>query len=172
MTEMNAKEMAKLAIHALEEKKAEDISVIDISGVTVLADYFLIASGNNRNQVQALSDSVEEALGRAGVSPRQVEGYNAANWVLMDYGDIIVHIFDRENRLFYDLERIWRDYAGNPRRLARAVRLLRQMRGFGSEGAFYDGVAVSETFERDFRPIGGLDGVIPVMRRSVSLSVA
>ena len=77
--------------------------------MTVLADYFLIASGNNRNQVQALSDSVEEALGRAGVSPRQVEGYNAANWVLMDYGDIIVHIFDRENRLFYDLERIWRD---------------------------------------------------------------
>ena len=109
MTEINAKEMAKLAIHALEEKKAEDISVIDISGVTVLADYFLIASGNNRNQVQALSDSVEEALGRAGVSPRQVEGYNAANWVLMDYGDIIVHIFDEENRLFYDLERIWRD---------------------------------------------------------------
>ena len=109
MTEMNAKEMAKLAIHALEEKKAEDISVIDISGVTVLADYFLIASGNNRNQVQALADSVEEALGRAGVSPRQVEGYNAANWVLMDYSDIIVHIFDRENRLFYDLERIWRD---------------------------------------------------------------
>ena len=109
MPEMNAKEMPKLAIHALEEKKPEDISVIDISGVTVHADYFLIASGNNRNQVQALSDSVEEALGRAGVSPRQVEGYNAANWVLMDYGDIIVHIFDRENRLFYDLERIWRD---------------------------------------------------------------
>ena len=100
MTEMNAKEMAKLAKEALEEKKAEDISVIDISGVTVLADYFLIASGNNRNQVQALADNVEEKLGRAGVSPRQVEGYNTANWVLMDYGDIIVHVFDRENRLF------------------------------------------------------------------------
>ena len=93
----------------VEEKKAEDISVIDISGVSVLADFFLIASGNNRNQVQALADNVEEKLGRAGVSPRQVEGYNTANWVLMDYGDIIVHVFDRENRLFYDLERIWRD---------------------------------------------------------------
>ena len=90
MTEMNAKEMAKLAMEALEEKKAEDISVIDISRVSVLADFFLIASGNNRNQVQALADNVEEKLGRAGVSPRQVEGYNTANWVLMDYGDIIV----------------------------------------------------------------------------------
>ena len=109
MTEMNAKEMAKLAMEALEEKKAEDISVIDISRVSVLADFFLIASGNNRNQVQALADNVEEKRGRAGVSPRQVEGYNTANWVLMDYGDIIVHVFDRENRLFYDLERIWRD---------------------------------------------------------------
>ena len=109
MTEMNAKEMAKLAMEALEEKKAEEISVIDISRVSVLADFFLIASGNNRNQVQALADNVEEKLGRAGVSTRQVEGYNTANWVLMDYGDIIVHVFDRENRLFYDLERIWRD---------------------------------------------------------------
>ncbi|HJA93857.1 MAG TPA: ribosome silencing factor [Candidatus Eisenbergiella merdipullorum] len=109
MTERNAKEMARLAIEALKEKKAEDISVIDISEVSVLADYFLIASGNNRNQITALTDSVEEKLGRAGISPRQIEGYSTANWVLMDYGDIIVHIFDRENRLFYDLERIWCD---------------------------------------------------------------
>ena len=109
MTEMNAKEMAKLAKEALEEKKAEDISVIDISGVSVLADFFLIASGNNRNQVQALADNVEEKLGRAGYAKKQIEGYDTANWILMDYGDIIVHIFDRENRLFYDLERIWRE---------------------------------------------------------------
>ncbi len=106
---MNAKEMTRLAIEALEDKKAEDISIIDISEVTVLADYFLIASGGNRNQVQALTDSVEEKLGRAGATPRQIEGYDTANWILMDYGDIIVHVFDRDNRLFYDLERIWRD---------------------------------------------------------------
>lgn len=106
---MEAKEMARIAVDALEDKKAEDISIIDISGITVLADYFLIASGGNRNQVQALTDNVEEKLGRAGVSPRQIEGYDTANWILMDYGDIIVHVFDRENRLFYDLERIWRD---------------------------------------------------------------
>ena len=102
-------EMVKLAKTALEDKKAGDIKVIDISGVSVLADYFLIASGSNRSQIQALTDSVEEKLGRAGYSPKQIEGYDTANWILMDYGDIIVHVFDRENRLFYDLERIWRD---------------------------------------------------------------
>lgn len=106
---MNSKEMAKLVCDALEEKKAEDIKVINIEEVSVLADYFIIASGTNRNQVQAMSDSVEETLGKAGVNPKQIEGYQTANWVLLDYGDVIVHVFDEENRLFYDLERIWRD---------------------------------------------------------------
>ncbi|MBO5291738.1 MAG: ribosome silencing factor [Lachnospiraceae bacterium] len=106
---MESKEMAKLAIQALEDKKAEDISVIDISGVSVLADYFIIANGSNRSQIQAMIDNVEERLGRSGAELKQIEGYDTANWVLMDYGDIIVHVFDRDNRLFYDLERIWRD---------------------------------------------------------------
>ena len=101
--------MVRLAIKALEDKKAEDIKVIDISEVSVLADYFIIASGTNRSQIQALTDNVEEQLGRNGSEVKQIEGYDAANWVLMDFGDIIVHVFDRENRLFYDLERIWRD---------------------------------------------------------------
>lgn len=107
--EQNSKEMAKLSILALEDKKAEDIRVIDISEVSVLADYFIIADGNNHNQVQAMIDNVEEVLGKAGYTPKQIEGYQNANWVLMDYSDIIVHVFDKENRLFYDLERIWRD---------------------------------------------------------------
>lgn len=106
---MTSKEMTKLAINALEDKKAEDIRIIDISEVSVLADYFIIASGTNRSQVQALSDNVEETLGRAGNPVKQVEGYDTANWILLDFGDIIVHVFDNENRLFYDLERIWRD---------------------------------------------------------------
>ena len=101
--------MVKLAITALEDKKGEDIRVIDIHEVSVLADYFLIASGSNGNQVQAMADNVEEELGKAGYPCRQVEGYQSANWILMDYGDIIVHVFDKEDRLFYDLERIWRD---------------------------------------------------------------
>ena len=106
---MNSKEMVKIAMNALEEKKAENIRVIDISKVSVLADYFIIAEGKNRNQIQALTDSVEKDLGKAGAMPKQIEGYESANWILMDYVDIIVHIFDNENRLFYDLERIWRD---------------------------------------------------------------
>lgn len=105
----NSKAMAKLAIEALEDKKAEDIRVIDISEVSVVADYFIIANGNNRSQIQALADNVQETLGRAGYVMRQVEGYNTANWILMDFGDVILHIFDKENRLFYNLERIWRD---------------------------------------------------------------
>ena len=106
---MESKEMAKLAVAALEDKKGEEIRVIDISEVSVLADYFIIANGSNRSQVQALSDSVAETLGRAGVHTKQVEGYESANWILLDFGDIIVHVFGKENRLFYDLERIWRD---------------------------------------------------------------
>ena len=96
-------EMTKLAVKALDEKKAMDIKVIDIH------DYFIIASGSNQNQVQAMVDNVEEQLGKAGYEPKQIEGTKNSSWILMDYGDLIIHIFDEENRLFYDLERIWRD---------------------------------------------------------------
>lgn len=109
MSKLSSLEMAKLAIEALEDKKAEDIKVIDISEVSVLADYFIIAGGSNRSQIQALCDNVEEKLGRAGVLPKQIEGYETANWILLDFADVIVHVFDKENRLLYDLERIWRD---------------------------------------------------------------
>ena len=102
-------EMVKLAKTALEDKKAGDIKVIDISGVSVLADYFIIADGSNVNQVQAMVDNVDEVLGRAGYECKQMEGYGTGGWILMDYGNIIVHAFCREDRLFYDLERIWRD---------------------------------------------------------------
>ena len=109
MIETKIKEMALLAVQALEDKKAEDVCVIDISEVSIVADYFIIAGGNNKSQIQALSDTVEEKLGKAGYPLKQIEGYQNANWVLLDFGDIIIHIFDRENRLFYDLERIWQD---------------------------------------------------------------
>ena len=109
MADSRSKKMAGLVYRALEDKKAEDIKVLDIENISTLADYFIIASGKNHNQVQAMSDAVDEALGRAGYTPKQTEGYRSANWILLDYGDIVVHIFDTENRLFYDLERIWRD---------------------------------------------------------------
>lgn len=104
-----SKLMARLAYQALDDKKGEDIQVIDISQVSVLADYFIIANGTNESQVRALVDNVEETLGKAGYEVKQREGYGLGSWVLLDFGDIIVHVFDRENRLFYDLERIWSD---------------------------------------------------------------
>ena len=104
-----SREMAKLACDALADKKGEDIRVIDSAGISVLADYFIIANGTNESQVRALVDNVEETLGKAGYEVKQREGYGLGSWVLLDFGDIIVHVFDRENRLFYDLERIWSD---------------------------------------------------------------
>ena len=103
------KEIVKLAYEALEEKKARDITVLDIGHVTVIADYFIIASGDNERQVLALADSVDEVLGRAGFEKKSIEGYATRRWILMDYGDVVIHIFNTEDRLFYDLERIWRD---------------------------------------------------------------
>lgn len=104
-----AKEMAKTAYQALCDKKGEDIKIIDIAGISVMADYFLIANGNSDSQVHALVDNVEEEMHKAGYTLKQREGYGNGSWVLLDFGDIIVHVFDKENRLFYDLERIWRD---------------------------------------------------------------
>ena len=104
-----SKKMAKMAVDALEDRKGEEVHIIDISEISTLADYFIIASGTNINQVQALADNVQEVLGRAGHMTKNVEGYDSGKWILLDFGDIIVHVFDSENRLFYDLERIWRD---------------------------------------------------------------
>ena len=103
------KMMAQIACKAIDDKKGQDIKVIDIHNVSVIADYFVIASGTNSNQVQAIVDNVEEQLGRAGFEAKQIEGNRNSSWILMDYGDVIVNVFDEENRLFYDLERIWRD---------------------------------------------------------------
>ena len=102
-------EMAKLAYEALDEKKGEDIKIIEIGEVSSIADYFIIANGTNTSQVDALVSSVEEALGRKGYEPKRIEGVRSASWILMDYGDVVVHVFSKEDRLFYDLERIWRD---------------------------------------------------------------
>ena len=106
---MDSREMAKLACEALSDKKAGNIQVIDIGGVSVIADYFIIADGENQNQIEAMRDAVDESLYKAGIQVKQVEGNNKSTWILMDYGDIIVHIFSKEDRFFYDLDRIWRD---------------------------------------------------------------
>ena len=108
-TKERSGEFARIAIAALEEKKASEIRVIDISEVSVLADYFIIANGSNRPQMQAMSDEVSEKMEKAGAVLKQVEGYDNASWILLDFGDVIVHIFGEQDRLLYDLERIWRD---------------------------------------------------------------
>jgi len=104
-----SKEMAKVAVDALSDKKGNDIRLLDISGVSVIADYFVIASASNISQVQALVDNVEEQMHKAGYKEPRVEGHGPSTWVLMDYEDIIVHIFSEEDRAFYNLERIWKD---------------------------------------------------------------
>jgi ribosome-associated protein len=102
-------DVVKIAYDALDSKQGEDIKVLDISGVTVLADYFIIAHGNNPNHVQSLIDETDRKLSEAGYEPKNVEGYRSGSWILLDYGNIIVHIFSKEDRMFYDLERMWSD---------------------------------------------------------------
>ncbi len=104
-----SREMAKTACHALSEKKAEDLRIIEISEISPLADYFIIATGANTNQIQAMVDAVDEELSKTGHPVKQIEGNRNSSWILMDYSDIIVHIFSKEDRLFYDLEKIWTD---------------------------------------------------------------
>ena len=97
---MQTIDLVKKIVEALEDKKAEDITVLDIGEVSSIADYFIIANGNNANQLTAMEDAVDE---------KQVEGTGNSTWILMDYQDIIVHLFSKEDRQFYDLDRIWRD---------------------------------------------------------------
>lgn len=106
---MNTAELCKIAVEALEDRKAEDVKVIDIREISPIADYFIIANGTNQNQIQAMRDAADEALYKAGLTVKRVEGNQNSTWILMDYGDIIIHIFSKEDRLFYDLERVWRD---------------------------------------------------------------
>src|SRR4029079_19287711 len=97
------------ALNAAAEKKAIDPTVLDLRGISTFTDFFVIVTGANRRQVQAISDEVVEQLKRNGTPAARVEGYQNAEWVLIDYGDFVVHIFDDKARRFYDLERLWRE---------------------------------------------------------------
>ena len=102
------------ALHAASEKKALDLVALDLREVASFTDFFLIASATNTRQVQAISDAVEEQLKKQGTRPLRIEGYKTAEWVLLDYGDFIFHVFEEKARRFYDLERLWRDAARVP----------------------------------------------------------
>ncbi|HEV8412429.1 MAG TPA: ribosome silencing factor [Bryobacteraceae bacterium] len=97
------------AVRAAEEKQARNIRVLDLREVTSFADYFVIASGANSRQIQAIADEIHQRLKKLGEMPNSMEGYDNADWILMDYGDYLIHIFSEKARLYYDLERLWRD---------------------------------------------------------------
>ncbi len=96
-------------MRAAESKQARDIVVLDVREATSFADYFVIASGANQRQIQAIADEIGMKLKDAGERPNSVEGYSNAEWVLMDYGDLVIHVFSLKSRVYYDLERLWRD---------------------------------------------------------------
>ena len=103
------KELLKKVYQALNDKKAEEITLLEIGQISPIADYFVIASGSNVNQLNAMKDAVDEVMYTNGLYARQIEGNSKSTWILMDYGDMIVHLFSKEDRLFYNLERIWKD---------------------------------------------------------------
>jgi len=100
-------QQARLVCDVMLDKKAEDIVLIDIRGLIILADFFVICSGKSTLQVQAISDAVDEALEKEGVKVRRREGYDQGRWIVLDTGDVMVHLFNREEREFYKLERLW-----------------------------------------------------------------
>ena len=106
---MNFLEAAKIAKNALEDKKAENIKILSLNGLSSVADVFVIASGNNINQIRAMADYVEEKLFEKGIQLHHSEGYQSGDWILLDFNGIVVHLFIKDKRDFYDLDRIWAD---------------------------------------------------------------
>jgi ribosome-associated protein len=108
-TDEDISERVRRAVTAADDRKAFDLKVLELARVTDFTDYFLICSGGSDRQVQAIADAVDETLRADKVRPLHAEGYNGGHWILLDYGDFIVHVFDEETRRFYGLERLWAD---------------------------------------------------------------
>ena len=106
---MEIREMAKIAYDALDDKKGVDITVLDISEISTMADYFIIASAGNNILVKAIADNIEDKLAEAGIFVTHKEGYAEGRWILLDYGNCVAHIFIEEEREFYNLEQLWAD---------------------------------------------------------------
>jgi ribosome-associated protein len=105
----NALEIARLCSEGADSKKAFDILILDLRSLTQIADYFVICSGSNTTQVSAIADGIGHTLAKEGIRYSHVEGEQDANWVLMDYGDVVVHIFEEQTRAYYSLEKLWGD---------------------------------------------------------------
>ena len=104
---MDSKELLETVVKAADSKRAEEIVALDVANVSLLADYFVIMQANSERQVKAIADEIEEKVAAASVQVRDIEGKNAANWVLLDFGDVVVHVFRTETRQFYNLEKLW-----------------------------------------------------------------
>jgi len=107
--EISIKEIALMAAEAADDKKAEDIEILNLEGLTVIADYFVICSANSDKQVKAIYRAVDEKLSELNIEAKKVAGLDDARWVLMDYADVIVHVFQKREREYYDLDRLWAD---------------------------------------------------------------
>jgi ribosome-associated protein len=106
---LTSRELLDAAVTILGGKKAEDIVAIDIANISVLADYFLLCSGSSTTQVKSLAEELEFKLSQQGIQPRRIEGAQTASWIILDYADVVIHVFHRETRQFYNLERLWAD---------------------------------------------------------------
>ena len=106
---MQPRELCAQVVRSLDRHKAAEIRVLHVTELTSLADYFVIAEGTSSTQVKALTDYVEEELAEQGVTPLRTEGYQSSQWILQDYGTVIVHVFQKDTRAFYDLELLWKD---------------------------------------------------------------
>lgn len=101
--------VARMAVKAAEEKKGYDITVLDIGSVSVIADYFVILNGRSTTHTQSIAEEIEENLERQGIMPLRKEGFREGRWILLDYGDVVVHVFEEGERRFYNLEHLWGD---------------------------------------------------------------
>ena len=113
-TRLETEDAVMMAARAASDRKAADMVILDLREVAQFTEFFLICTANNPRQVQAVTDAIEENLRQAGKRPSHIEGYTAAEWVLLDYGDFIAHVFSPTSRRFYDLERLWRDAKSVP----------------------------------------------------------
>ena len=109
VVQKSVENMVKAMYDAIDDKLGQDTAILNIGKVSSLCDYFVITSASSSRQVKAIADSVEDAMTELGLEPRGKEGREMQNWILLDYGDVMVHVFDEENRAFYNLEKLWKD---------------------------------------------------------------